>query len=136
MLPVRSSTVDMSSGKVPARPDRGWEDAAWELSAARRTGLDVDAPHVAVAVRLTAGTSIAVVSDYLSGLLLERPSLMGWDKGQVLALVSTRGVLNEPVERRFRLQRMHQLLEVPTGRVALTWSCVQAGFRGWRQALD
>src|SRR3984893_3092377 len=136
MLPVRSSTVDMSSGKVPARPDRGWEDAAWELSAAWRNGLDVDAPHIAVAVRLTAGTSAAVVSDYLSGLLLERPSLMGWDNGQVLALMSARGVLSEPGERRLRLQRMHQLLEVATGRVALAWSCVHAGFGGWRQALD
>jgi len=111
-------------------------EGPWESSAARRTGLDVDAPHVAVAVRLTAGTSAAVVSDHLSGVLLERPSLMGWDKGQVLALVSARGVLREPGERRFRLQRMHQLLQLATGRVALGWSCVHAGVHGWRRALD
>lgn len=111
-------------------------EVPWVLSAVHHSGLELDTPHVALAVRLADGSSAALVCHFLSGLLLERPTLIGCDEGRVFALVSANGALTDPGQRRCMLRRVHEALELANGRIALGWSCVHIGLRGCRRALD
>jgi DNA-binding PucR family transcriptional regulator len=95
----------------------------------------LDKPHVALAVRLTDSASPAVVSQQLSVLLPEPPSLQSGDQERVLVLVAAAGALAEPAERAFVFRQVHEALEASHGTVTLGWSRLHAGPRGWRRAL-